>query len=245
MAELEQPLAAGAEEGRAGIASAPDAASPSTDESADPEGLLLHGVVRTRGHEKALAKLAVSTGEELIEQGGIGALVHPVPYRLPDWNVDRLRHHNSAIERAMRRCTILPAPYGIVFRGREQVIGFLDNQQVALDEALSFVDGAYEVRLHVRPSGRTPGATDSKLEDLAAGFYTSLRRRARAAFTLPPRGERVLSAAFLVNRGDWVSFVERIDELEAEHPEFHFDQTHWPPYDFVRMAFFPAEKPDE
>lgn len=245
MAELEQPLA-GAEEGGEGIASEPDSASPAaTDEPADAEGFMLHGVVRTRGHEKALAKLAVSTGEELIEHGGLGALVHSVPYRLPDWNVDRLRHHNSAIERAMRRCTILPAPYGIVFRAREQVIGFLDNQQVALEEALSFVDGAYEVRLHVRPSGRTPGATESELEDLAAGFYTSLRRRARAAFTLPRHGERVLSAAFLVNRGDWVSFVERIDELEAEHPEFHFDQTHWPPYDFVRMAFFPAEKSDE
>jgi hypothetical protein len=242
MAELEQPLAAGG----AGNAREPvEAPPPANDEAAGAEGFMLHGVVRTRGHEKALAKLAVSAGEELIEHRGLGALVHSVPYRLPDWDVDRLRHHNSAVERAMRRCTILPAPYGIVFRGREQVIGFLDNQHVALDEALSFVDAAYEVRLHVRPSGRTPGATESELEDMAAGFYTSLRRRARAAFTLPPRGERVLSAAFLVNRGDWVSFVELIDELEAEHPEFQFDQTHWPPYDFVRMAFFPAEKSDE
>ncbi len=231
MAEVEQPVAAG------------DAAAAAEAPTAEL-GYLLRGVVRARGHERALAKLSVAPEDELVEHQGLAALVHVVPYRLPAWDKERIREHSAMIERAMRRCTIVPAPYGIVFRGKEQVIGFLEDQQVALDEALSFLDGTFEIRLHVLPSGRRPDITEGELHDRAATFYTSLRRRSRAAFTLLPSGTRILSAVFLVSRGDWVSFVEYADELDAAHPEFQFDITGpWPPYDFVRMSFFAEERP--
>ena len=242
MAELEQPLVTG---DAANGETAP-AAAEGTGTSPDVGGYMLHGVVRTRGHEKALAKLAMATHEELIEHSGIGALVHPAPYRVPDWTRELIRHHHSAVDRAMRRCTIVPAPYGVVFRDREQVVSFLDRQHVALDEALSFLDGAVEIRLHIRRSRQGTGLEESVLIDRAAGFYTSLRRRARAAFTLPGEGDALLSAAFLVSKADWVSLWEHADDLESDNPDFHFDRTGpWPPYDFVRMAFFPAEKSDE
>lgn len=231
MAEVEQPLAA-------------MDSSVGDEAPAAEEGYLLRGVVRARGHERALAKLSVAPEDELVEHQGLAALVHLVPYRLPDWDKERIREHSAMIERAMRRCTIVPAPYGIVFRGKGQVIAFLEDQQVALDEALSFLDGAFEIRLHVLPSGRRPDITGGELHESAAGFYTSLRRRSRAAFTLQPTGTRILSAVFLVSRADWVSFVEYADELDAAHAEFQFDITGpWPPYDFVRMAFFAEERP--
>ncbi|UCF20506.1 MAG: GvpL/GvpF family gas vesicle protein [Gemmatimonadota bacterium] len=224
MAELEQSVAA---------------SDPATVDA----GLLLHGVVRARGHERTLAKLP---GTELVEHQGLAALVQVVPYRLPPWERELIQDHSSIIERAMRRLTIVPAPYGIVFRGREQVTEFLDDQHVALDEALGFLDGAFEMRLHITSSGRRPDASEFEQADQAASFYTALRRRSRAAFTLPPTGRRVLSAAFLVNRADWVSFVEFADELDADHPEFRLDLTGpWPPYDFVRIAFLPRERSGE
>jgi glycosyltransferase involved in cell wall biosynthesis len=232
MGEVEQPVTA--DEG---------------DEPQAPErqGLLLHGVVRVRGHERALAKLKGTTGDDdLIEHRGMAAVVRAVPYRLPDWNRELIQQHSATIERAMRRATIVPAPYGIVFRDREHILDFLEDQHVAFDEALSFLDGAFEMRLHIQPSGRRPDVSEGDLADQAASFYTALRRRSRAAFTLPAEGRRVLSAAFLVSRADWVSFVEYADELDADHPEFQFDLTGpWPPYDFVRVAFFPREKPGE
>lgn len=220
-----------------------DAEAESTTEGT---GLLLHGVLRARGHERALAKLAMAPGEELVSHRGLAALVQSVPYRLPDWDRDLIRRYSSTIERAMRRLTIVPAPYGIVFRGPEHVIGFLDNQHVALDEALNFLDGAFEMRLHIKTSSRQADASESELADRVAGFYVDLRRRSRAAFTLLPTGQRVLSGVFLVNRADWVNFVEYVDELDADNPEFQFDLTGpWPPYDFVRMAFLPSERPQE
>jgi hypothetical protein len=235
MGESEQPLTAG------GTHSG-DEASP----AAEAPGLMLRGLVGVRGHERALAKLAVSSEDELIEHRGLAALVHVVPYRLPEWDRDLIREHSNTIERAMRRCTIVPAPFGIVFRDRDQVIQFLEDQHVALEEALAYLDGAFEMRLHIHPSGRRPETSEGEQNDIAATFYSALRRRSRAAFTLPVTGTRVLSAAFLVNRADWVSFVEYADELDAEHPEFKFDLTGpWPPYDFVRMTFFPREIPGE
>jgi hypothetical protein len=233
MGELEQPVAAAEGVSEKG-------------EAAEPLGLLLHGVLRARGAERALAKLTAAPGDELVEHRGLAALVASVPYRLPEWNTELIQKHSSAIERAMRRTTIVPAPYGIVFKGRQQVADFLDDQAVALDEALSFLDGAFEMRLHVQTSGRRHDVSEGDLSDQAASFYTALRRRSRAAFTLPATGRRILSAAFLVSRAEWVSFVEYTDEIDADHPEFQFDLTGpWPPYDFVRMAFFPRERPSE
>ena len=215
-------------------------------EAPEPEGLLLRGVMRFRGHERRLAKLAAGPEDELIEHRGLAALVRAVEYRLPEWDRERLREHSAAVERAMRRTTIVPAPYGIVFRGRDQVVEFLTDQNVALDEVLNFFDGTFEMRLHIQPSGKRPDISESVQADRAASFYTALRRRSRAAFTLPTSGKRLLSGAFLVGRADWVHFVEYADQLDADHPEFLFDLTGpWPPYDFVKMAFYPKPESGE
>lgn len=235
MAEQEQP-----------VVSVDDPDAPPEVDAPDAEGRLLRGVMRFRGHERRLAKLAAGPEDELIEHRGLAALVRPVPYRLPEWDRERLREHSSAVERAMRRTTIVPAPYGIVFRGRDQVVDFLTDQNVALEEVLAFFDGTFEMRLHIQPSGRRPDISESLQADTAASFYTALRRRSRAAFTLPTSGKRLLSGAFLVGRADWVHFVEYADQLDADHPEFLFDLTGpWPPYDFVKMAFYPKHDSGE
>lgn len=234
MAELERPLAA--------VDDARAAESPETAETPETTGFLLHGVVGVRGHERALAKLAISDDDQLIEHEGLAALVRVVPYRLPEWETEQIREHSRRVERAMRRCTIVPAPYGIVFRSDHEVVTFLKNQHLALTEALSFLDGAFEMRLHIRSSGKRPDLSEGRQADRVAEFYKALRRRSRAAFPLEPQEPDILSAAFLVDRAEWVSFVEHADELDHQYPEFQFDLTGpWPPYDFVRMSFFPDE----
>lgn len=215
-------------------------------EAVEPSGLLLHGVVSVRGHERALAKMALKGEDELVEHQGLAALVHTVPYRLPDWETERIRAHSRTVERAMRRCTIVPAPYGIVFRGQQEIVEFLANQHIALTEALSFLEGAFEMRLHIQTSGRRLDLSESRQADRVAEFYKTLRRRSRAAFPLPFAAPKILSAAFLVDRAEWVSFVEHADELDHQYPEFQFDLTGpWPPYDFVKISFFPREILDE
>lgn len=163
------------------------------------------------------------------------ALVSPSAYELPELDEEGVLAHQRVVETAMRRGTVLPFPYGVVFRGRRQLVRLLQEQYLVLDEALSFLEGHWEVRLHVTPTAATEVV--DVLGDLAMDCYSELRRHARAAVPLPREGNRLLTAAFLVERSAWIEFVERADDLGRAHPEIAFDVTGpWPPYDFVRIS---------
>jgi hypothetical protein len=163
------------------------------------------------------------------------AIVRPTTYDLPPLDEDRLMGHQRVLDTAMRRGTVLPAPYGIVFRGRRQLIRMLQDQYVAIDDGLSFLDGHWELRLHIGASAETDSMPE--LADLAMQLYSELRRHARAAVPFAADEQRLVSAAFLVERDAWIEFVERSDDLGSAHPELVFDVTGpWPAYDFVRIA---------
>ena len=212
---------------------APSAGQAARSHRRDPErqsreGLYLYGVTRSRSWRAG----PVGEGDDLIKvrYRDLEALVRPVPYRVPELDDDQISSHQRLVESTMRRVTILPAPFGLVFRGRRGVIRFLEDQYIALDEGLAFLDGHWELRLHIS------GEDDEGLKELATHLYSELRRFARAAIPLPAGGGRLLSAAFLVERGSWIRFVERSDDLNGAHPELAFDVTGpWPPYDFVRI----------
>lgn len=199
-----------------------------TGEERSPGGLYLYGVART----KAWRSVGTET-EALVKvrYRDVEALVRPVPYQIPRLDDDGVREHQRFVEGVMRRGTILPAPFGLVFRGRRAIIRFLEDQYIVLDEGLAFLDGHWELRLHV--SG---DAENDALRELAIHLYSELRRFARAAIPLASGEGRLMSAAFLVERTTWIDFVERSDDLGLTHPELGFDVTGpWPPYDFVRI----------
>jgi hypothetical protein len=179
----------------------------------------------------------VDNGDVLrVRYRDLDALVTPVPYELPPMNDVRVQGHQRVVEAAMRRGTVLPAPFGIVFRGRRQLIRLLQDQYLVLDEGLSFLEGHWELRLHI---GSSAGGEDIDLElsDLAMQLYSELRRHARAAVPFAAEGRRLLSAAFLVERTSWIEFVDRAEDLASAHGEITFDITGpWPPYDFVRIT---------
>lgn len=193
-----------------------------------PDGLYLYGICRSRAWRSPAGE-----GEALVKvrYRDLEALVRPVPYRIPRLDEGEVREHQRLVEAAMRRDTILPAPFGLVFRGRRGLVRFLEDQYIALDEGLAFLDGHWELRLHI--SG---DADDPALEELATHLYSELRRFARAAIPLAGGAGRLMSAAFLVERSAWIEFVERSDDLGLSNPELGVDVTGpWPPYDFVNI----------
>ncbi len=199
-----------------------------------PGGFYFYGVVRSRGWRPPGRS---SERDELlrVRYRDLEALVRPVPFELPVMDEVHVQAHQRMVEGAMRRGTVLPAAYGIIFRGRRAVIRFLEDQYLALDEGLAFIDGHWELRLHVIATG--PAEPGPELVDVALHCYAELRRFARAAVPFRQDGPRILSAAFLVQRSGWIEFVNRAEDLGATHPELNFDVTGpWPPYDFVRMT---------
>lgn len=198
------------------------------------QALYFYGVARARLWRSARP----GPGEQdvmRVRYRDMEALVRPTTYDLPPLDEDRLLAHQRVLETAMRRGTVLPAPYGIVFRGRRQLIRMLQDQYVAIDEGLSFLDGHWELRLHI--GARDANESMAELADLAMQLYSELRRHARAAVPFAADEQRLVSAAFLVERTAWIEFIERSDDLGTAHPELVFDVTGpWPAYDFVRIV---------
>ncbi|HEX6135133.1 MAG TPA: GvpL/GvpF family gas vesicle protein [Longimicrobiales bacterium] len=199
------------------------------------QAIYFYGVTRAKSWRGG--RLSRVAGEDVlrIRYRDLEALVRPVPYEIPPMDEQRVQAHQKAVESAMRRGTVLPAPFGIVFRGRRQLIRLLQDQYLVLDEGLSFLEGHWELRLHIAPAGATEASLE--LGDLAMQLYSELRRHARAAVPFSADGKRLLSAAFLVERSSWIDFVDRAEDLATAHPEIAFDITGpWPPYDFVRIT---------
>jgi hypothetical protein len=199
------------------------------------QAIYFYGVTRAKSWRGG--RVGQGDGEDVlrVRYRDMEALVRPVPWQMPPLDEQHVLAHQRAVELAMRRSTVLPVPYGIIFRGRRQLIRLLQDQYLVLDEGLSFLDGHWELRLHIAPvSGAEP---DLELSDLALQMYTELRRHARAAVPFPADARRLLSAAFLVERSGWIEFMDRAEDLGSAHAEITFDVTGpWPAYDFVRIS---------
>ncbi|HEX7050032.1 MAG TPA: GvpL/GvpF family gas vesicle protein [Longimicrobiales bacterium] len=198
-----------------------------------PTAYYFLGVVRARARRSLSASDADAPSR--VRYRDVEALVRPCAFHLPPLDEAGLVAHQRAVETVMRRATVLPAPPGVIFRSRRTLLRFLEDQYLALDDGLAFVDGHWELRLHVTPTRLADAGPE--LDRLAVHAYAELRRLARAAVPFRREERRLLSAAFLVERGAWIAFIERAEDLGAAHPELVVDVTGpWPPYDFVRMS---------
>jgi len=200
------------------------------------QAIYLYAILRARSWRGRRIRRHGPDGPLRVRFRDLEAVVRAVPFEQASGGEQEIREHHRIVETAMRRGPVLPLPYGVIFRGRRQLIKLLQEQYLVIDDALSLVDGCWEMRLHVAPI--SPGEAALELSDLAMHCYTELRRHARAAVHLPGAGDvrRLLTAAFLVERNSWIDFVERTEDLDSAHPELSFDVTGpWPPYDFVRV----------
>lgn len=189
-------------------------------------GYYLYGVTRAQGWR---SRAWTASGQRCarVRFRDLEAVVAPAPFNLPQLDASGLAAHQRVVGDLACRCTVLPAPPGVVFSGRRALVGFLDDQYLGLVEGLMLLEGHWELRLHVK---RADAGAWSQL-------YTDLRGRARAALTFPQREGRVYTAAFLVERPRWIDFVEEAETLGATHPELVLDVTGpWPPYDFVKLV---------
>jgi len=200
------------------------------------QAVYLYAIVRARSWRGRRIRRHGSKELVRVRYRDLEAVVRVVPYEPAPAGEEQVREHHRIVEAVMRRGPVLPLPYGVVFRGRRQVVRLLQEQYLVIDDALSLVEGCWELRLHVTAVSSAESAAE--LRDLAMHCYNDLRRHARAAVPLPgePEGRRLLTAAFLVERNAWIDFVERAEDLGSAHPELSFDVTGpWPPYDFVRV----------
>ena len=172
----------------------------------------------------------------------IGAVVRPSSYTIPPLDDTELLECERVVEAVFRAHTILPAPCGTVFKSEDHVRRWLELNYVSLIEGIHFVDGRCEVRVHAS-EGASDGADDAHGAEvdhsaLAAESFRSLRKFAVAALPLRPEDGRVMSSAFLVDRGEYATFEQHVKDHARRMIALRLHLTGpWPPYDFVRLDF--------
>jgi hypothetical protein len=169
----------------------------------------------------------------------IGAIVRPSTYTIPPLDDNEMLDCQRVVEAVFRAHTILPAPCGTVFKSEDHVHRWLELNYVSLVEGIHFVDGRCEARVHVSDlPGDEVDASDADHVSLATECFRTLRRFAAAALPLRPEDGRILSGAYLVDRGEYSDFELRVKEQARHAAGLRFNLTGpWPPYDFVRMDF--------
>jgi hypothetical protein len=201
-------------------------------------GLRLFGVVPIpeRG---AIPPLTPDT--TLIPVRELGAVVRAAPYARVEMSDAEVEDYSRTVGAIFERLTIVPAPFGAVFRSAAQVARWLEIHYIALTEGVLFVDGRCEARVHITTDGEPPAQAEEAAKAdgnaLATDCFRTLRRQAAAAVPLrqsPP--QTLLSGAFLVDRARWDEFADLVGEEGRRRAGLRFELTGpWPPYDFVRM----------
>ena len=151
-------------------------------------GFHLYGIVRGRNFRGHRALATELEGVQRVRYRDLEALVRPTAFAVDENDTSGLTDHQHVLEAVMRRTTVLPAPFGLLFRGRRALVHFIEDQYLVLDEALAFLDGHWELRLHLAFS--ETGDPDPSVVELGTHIYTELRRFARAAIPFPRSEKR-------------------------------------------------------
>jgi hypothetical protein len=185
-------------------------------------------------------------GATVVSFRDLGALVSDSPYAAPAPTGQHITAYRGVVEGAFARQTIVPAPFGSVFRGRDALLRWLELHYFTLVEAVTFVADRAMARVSVsygdEPENTTAMAIDADLLDTAADeSFRLLRRNAVASIVINNHaGEAgpAARASFLIERERWDAFNELVRDEQKRLREMQLECTGpWPPYDFVRMQF--------
>jgi hypothetical protein len=185
-------------------------------------------------------------GVNVISFRDLGALVADTAYVAPAPTAPTIAEYRRVVEGAFARQTIVPAPFGSIFRGRDSLMRWLELHYFTLIEAVGFVADRAMARVSVgygeEPENTTAMAIDADLLDKAADeSFRVLRRHAVASLVMSNHSGGAAPAArasFLIERERWDVFAGIVEEEQKRLHEMQVECTGpWPPYDFVRMQF--------
>ncbi len=187
-----------------------------------------------------------------VEQGmvvtfrDLGALVRETTFSARATDDAEIAAYRAVVESAFGSRSVLPAPFGTVFRNRDSLLRWLELHYFTLADVLRYLHERQVARVRV-----TPGATaltwdtrehisrEADLEVTAFDSFRVLRRQAVAFLPVATTREGIpegAEAAFLIERERWNAFTSAVKDEQRRLPDLRFEQTGpWPPYDFVTL----------
>jgi hypothetical protein len=192
-------------------------------------------------YSEAVEAIPPEPDTELVVVRDLAAICGESEYTVLDPSEELTERYAAIVGDYALRATVLPAPFGVVFRSRQLVERWLELHYVALSGGLGFVDNRLAARVHVTRSDSNDGRDAAgDLSALAAESVRVMRRSAVATVPLraDPLSDKILSTAFLVERELWKELVAEVEDQGVRTPNLRFELTGpWPPYDFVQMQF--------
>ena len=186
-------------------------------------------------------------GTQGISFRDLTAVVQETPLARADLLPAERATHRAVVDALFADRPVLPAPPGLFFPARDSLARWLELHYSALSDALTFLEGRGEARVHVERVPVTPPhgvpTLDALAPDVSAAAsdaFRVLRKHAAASIVMRPPEDRPATAlaSFLVERERWAQFEAAVLEQGQQDPELRFRVTGpWPPYDFVRMQF--------
>jgi hypothetical protein len=176
------------------------------------------------------------TDVEVVPLRDIRAVVRQAPFRRVDATSDAIARHRQVVESLQQARSIVPAPFGTVFRSRDALLRWMELHYVVLSEAVEFVRDRAAARIRMTP------LNDVSLAAFESAVFDSLGflRRSAVASVTPDAdfATRSAEASFLVERVKWDAFTNALVEEKERLPDLAIETTGpWPPYDFVRLQF--------
>lgn len=195
---------------------------------------------------------ALPTGVRLVSYRDLAAAVTEVTAGRRGPEPPDVDLHRSVVTALFAHRSVVPVPAGVVFRRLDTLKGWLELHYAPLMEAVRYVDGRAEARVHVQCAGRPAeprgthphsSAKPTPLEGRAFEVFHEVSGHA-AAWSLVPRPTEPtrdvddISASFLVERSHWRDFAEAVAVAARRVSGLDIALSGpWPPYDFVRLEF--------
>lgn len=174
----------------------------------------------------------------LVTHGDLAAVVSELPCATVEATREHLLAHERVNAAVLRRHTLLPMSFGMVFRSREDVVELLHSAHDTFAGVLDQVDGSIEFGLKVfrgRDAALPPDGDEA--DRLRQDIPRRLQDVCVASRCQPTVGDRMLlNAAFLVQRRREAAFERRLRAIagDFEACTFQFSGP-WPPYNFVTI----------
>jgi hypothetical protein len=170
---------------------------------------------------------------------------------------DHLWRHEHVAERLMDEHAVLPVRFGTTVADEDALAAMLDEREDEFRGAFERVRGRVELSVRVlwappetepeaAADGTGPGrayllgrlAARNAASSLAESIHAGLAARAaEARYEVSATPRMLLSAAYLVDRGDVGAFLEAVDEATRRHPEVELLCTGpWPAHTFAQAV---------
>jgi len=128
---------------------------------------------------------------------------------------------------------LLPARFGHGYAAESALVEAIEGREVQVRDALERVRGCVELGLRIfGDTGDANGSDGSSGREYMLGRLAVTSRESTSSVLASP--QLLLSAAYLLPRGQLESFQSALDETESRHPGLTFVCTGpWPPYSFA------------